>query len=454
MMFTIQEILDVTQGKLIQAGAVRKVRSVCIDSRKVKRGSLFVAIKGERFDGHDFVAQAVKQGAVAVVVSRGLSPKGDCPLIKVKDTVKALGQIAKAHRDRFDVPIIAITGSAGKTTTKEMIASVLQSQYKVLKNEGSYNNQIGVPLTLLKIKPFHQIVVVEIGTNQPGDIAELTSIVQPSIAIMTNIGESHLERLKSPEKVFQEKISLVKGLPKGATVIFNKDDAFLKKIPARFRQKTCLSFGMNKGADYQATDIVAGQKGRINFKVNARHAMQLPTPAFSNMYNALASISCGRLFNISYNIIYTHLKRFGGIKGRQKVACVKGFVVIDDTYNANPVSFRGALQLLDAFPATGRKILVCADMLELGQKAQVLHQEIGEVVAESSTDVVLTYGSLSFYTAQKIKKVNSRIEVCHFKTRSSLNKKLLKRCQPGDVVLIKGSHGMHMEKTVECLGNG
>ena len=452
-MFTIKEILKATDGQLIQGSLKRDARGVSIDSRQIKADDLFVAIKGENFDGHDFLNDVIAKSASAVVVSKVKKFKNsDVPVILVKDTIKALGQLAHMHRMRFDIPLIAITGSAGKTTTKEMVAAVLSRKYKVLKNVGTHNNHIGVPMTLFQLNSSHEAAVLECGTNQPGDIPWLGYVVQPTVAVLTNIGASHLEKLKNPSGVFREKITLAKHLSKTGTIIFNNDDAHLQRITRRNLLQRRLTFGLNNKADYQARDIRAAGHHCLNFCVGP-HRLTLPSLGRDNIYNALAATSCGRLLNVSYKDIAVSLKNFRFPKGRQVYQKIGSTWLIDDTYNANPVSMHSAIAVLHDFSTKGRRILICADMLELGKETERLHKKIGVLVGQSNIECLVTVGNYARLIARAVPQKNKKIEIHEFATQENLLGKLSRICQTGDVILVKGSRRMKMEKTIEFLTN-
>ena len=388
---------------------------------------------------------------MAVVVSKKKSwPNKKIPIIRVKKTTDALGHLARAHRDRFPIPVIALTGSAGKTTTKEMTAAILKTRFKVLKNMGTQNNHIGVPMTLLGLKKSHEIVVLELGTNRFGDIPWLTYVANPTVAILTNIGESHLELLKSPKDVFREKSALVGRMRAGGVVIINNDDRFLRKLPARYKQHKYITYGIVRKAHNRSSSIQLKNNG-VRFKVNQKNWINLSTPATANIYNALAAISCSRLFNVSYNNINRNINKNQSVQGRQQIRKMRGCWIIDDTYNANPVSVRSALQTLSSFQARGRKIFVCADMRELGIESRPLHCSVGRLAADSDVDLILTHGHFAKDIVQGAKKKKSHLAAFHCRTLDQLHKKLVSNCQAGDVILVKGSRGMHMERTVDFL---
>jgi len=353
--------------------------------------------------------------------------------------------VAGAYRAQFPIPVIAITGSAGKTSTKEMIAAVLGARYHVLKNKKTENNQFGVPLTIFKLKRSHDILVIELGTNRFGDIPWLAQIVRPNIAIFTNIAPAHLEGLKNISGVFREKFSLVKYMPADGLVIFNRDDAVLRKIEKIKMSQRKISFAIHADSDFRATHL-GTEKHRLKFKVREQ-PMELRTAAIHSVYNALAAISCGSLFRISYNDINLRLRRMRPAPGRFEMVRVGKTCLIDDTYNANPLSLRSAVETLHALPAGGKKILICADMRELGKHSQAIHEKLGRWIAGKNLDHVLTFGKDARYISLAFKENGASF----FMKREALHQRLKKVCHPGDTILIKGSRSMQMEKTIDYL---
>ncbi len=453
-MFSLKEILEATQGILIRSSLVSYsflIKGVSTDSRTIKPEELFIALRGRRFDGHDFVNEAIEKNASLIMVSqRNRFFKKGPPMIFVKDTTRALGGIARFHRDRFKIPVIAVTGSVGKTTTKELIAQTLSCRYKVLKNMATENNHIGVPSTLLKLNSSHHLAVVELGSNRFGDIRWLTHIAHPTIGVLTNIGESHLKFLKDLNGVFKEKSEIIKHLPASGTVMINADDPYLRKILRAKKRFNMVTYGIKESADYQASSITV-KDTRIEFQLNGRHSFSLNTPAAHNIYNALAAVACGRHFKISYAQIKKEINQASFPAGRQEIRRTNGLWVIDDTYNANPVSMRSAIETLSRFDTLGRKILVCADMLELGRKAPAHHASIGKLLAHSKVNALLTWGRFSRFMAQTARKENPTLEAHHCSTREELHQTLKRYCGSQDVVLVKGSRAMQMEKTVAFL---
>ncbi len=435
---------------MLQGSELKSVSGVSIDSRSLKSKDAFIAIKGDRFDGHRFIPQAVRKKVSAVVVSKdnGRVPKR-IPVVLVADTTKALGLLARYHRDRFAIPVIAITGSAGKTTTKEMVARVLEQRYRVLKNIATQNNHIGVPMTLLKLEKSHEAVVVELGTNHFGEIAWLTRIANPTIAVMTNIGESHLEFLGSLSGVFKEKLNIANAMKHRGTVVFNNDDSFLRRIPGKVVHHRLISFGINQKSRFRATGINF-KNSSLRFRIKTRKGFELNTPAKHNVYNALAAICCGDLLNVKPREMQKALRDFRFPKGRQQVQMVGKLRIIDDSYNANPMSLRSAIETLNNLDVVGRKVLVCADMLELGAQSKKLHRQIGDLVARSCVDMLITVGNLSKNINQAARKRKS-LEAHHHPTLASCCRRIKHYLKPKDTVLIKGSRAMKMDRLVETL---
>ncbi len=449
-MFKLNDIQIITNGRyLIEGNKSLRLKGVSIDSRTIKKGELFIAIIGEKQDGHDYLDAAIAKGAVAVLVSKAVKLKKEVPSIWVKDTTKALSDIASFHRDRFSVPIIAITGSSGKTTTKEMIATILSKKYKILKNYKSFNNQYGVPLTLLQLRKKHEVVILEVGTNRPGDIAALASIVKPTVVVFTNIGESHLALLKNKAGVFKEKFHLVEYMNKKGTIIFNKDDVYLSRINQKNISQKIVTFSIIEKSSYQARKIVR-QGLKVSFKIGS-YRFCLSSPAEHNIYNALAGICCGRLFQVPFKQIIKALACFKWTLGRQEIVKIKGLLVINDTYNANPLSMRSAIRTFSALPVKGRKFLVLADMLELGKKSKELHESIGQEIARLKVDVVLTTGLWARYINKALQKENRKIVNFYCSNLEDVHKLLKRDCHKGDAILIKGSRGMKMERAVQFL---
>lgn len=453
----ISEITKATNGVLFREGRVKIIRNICIDTRKIKRGDLFLAIKGDKFDGHDFVVEAVKKGASGIVISQSrlkpqlLSslPNDQATIISVVDTTIALGDIASYYRRKFSIPVIAITGSNGKTTTKEMLADILSSKYEILKNEGTENNHIGVPLTLLRLNRKHKAAIIEMGMNHLGEIRRLTGIASPNIGIITNIGPSHLQFLKNLETILQSKCELLENFTKKDLAVLNGDDGLLAQT-GQFSARKVL-FGIYNHSDFTASRIRYKKDGS-NFLVNSKYNFELSVPGQHNIYNALAGITVARELGLSYQRIAKALKAFKPPQRRLNIKNLKGIHLIDDCYNSNPVSMRCAISTLTNYALNRRKIVVSGDMLELGPFSPKFHKDIGRLIAKSGIDYLITVGVLSKHmSGAAVKEGMSRAQVLHFNRSLDAVKTLKSIIQPRDVVLIKGSRAMKMEEIINRL---
>jgi UDP-N-acetylmuramoyl-tripeptide--D-alanyl-D-alanine ligase len=450
-MFTILDIIKATGGELWRGDLKARVKAVSTDTRKVKKGDLFIAIKGEKFNGHDFINAAVKGGAVAVLVmDRDLKFEGKAAVIVVHDTVKALGRLARYHRQRFDIPVIAITGSAGKTTTKEFIAAILKRKFRVLYNAGTENNHIGVPMTLLKLRRTHQAAVLELGTNHFGEIGWLAENTLPTMAVFTNIGPSHLAGLGSPEGVLKEKRTLIDHLAKDGRIVLNADDPLLRTVLRKRLPQKIVTYAIEHLADIKAR-AVSGEKGQLCFTLESGAKFRLPAPVWGNVLNALAAIACGHLFRIGIPDMQAAIRSTKAAHGRQCFHFVGGVTVIDDTYNANPLSYQNALKTLSILPRKGKAYLLAADMLELGDRSDELHAEVGALAGPSGVDKVLTIGRFARAIGDNARAARPKIEARHFEKKEEILSVLRSEVRPGDIVLAKGSRGMHMEEVVNGL---
>ena len=456
-MFRVSELLKATGGRLINQGDTLNTKGISIDSRTIQPQEVFLAIKGSNFDGHDFITEAIKKGATCIIkeaASRKLLQRAgrqakEVVFIEVKDTTKALGDIACFQRKKsFAVPVIAVTGSNGKTTTKEMIAHLLAKKFKVLKNEGTKNNQIGLPLALLKLNNSYDAAVLEIGTNHFGEVGYLTRICLPNIGIITNIGPSHLEYLHNLAGVFREKYSLIENLEKPYIAILNADDDLLRrKVFARVGKSITLSFGVKHKSDFSASHI-RNISGKLEFRIHKKYRFTLKTLGYYNIYNALAAIAVSRLFGIAYSDLALRLATFDFPQGRLKFVKINQINFIDDTYNSNPLSLNLALEVLNNFKSTGRKVFVMGDMLELGSQQDKLHCRAGRLAA-GCCDIFITVGKLSRLAAKEAKAVHfdtKNIFTCA--TTAQARDILFRRISltKDDTVLVKGSRLMKMEE--------
>jgi len=464
--FTVDELVQATGGVPVRGDGGRIISGVCTDSRAMHVGSLFIPLVGDRFDGHDFLARAAQCGASCVLVAHSHSERERdvperCAVIQVADTLRALGDIARYHRLRFNVPLVAVTGSSGKTTTKEMICSILGRVMRVLKNRGNYNNLIGLPLTLLEMNIHYDGAVVEMGTNQRGEIARLTEIARPDVGVITNVGPAHLEGFGSLDVVAEEKGALFAGLTANGTAVVNAGDERVKGEARRW-SGALVVYGMDDiakdGAAYGVTarDIRAVPGGGISFRIvlgDEEHAVRLQTMGRHNVENALAAAAVCRALGCEAETIAGGLADFTGVPGRMAVVPLRnGVRVIDDSYNANPASLRASLDALADVAAEGQRFVVLGDMLELGEAAAERHEEAGRDIAASRVTVLFLEGEHAGHVAagaraagmpDKAITIPSDTGVFAATIRTSVRK--------GDWILVKGSRRMAMERYVEVL---
>ncbi len=451
--FTVQEIVRASQGALVVGDLAVAVSGISIDSRTLGVGEAFFAIRGHRLDGHDFVADAASRGASCLVVHSVPDPiPTGVPLVLVEDTTKALGWLAAAHRAKFQGPVVAITGSNGKTTTKEMIAAVLAIRWRVLKPESSFNNQWGLPLTLLRLGPEHEALVVEIGTNQPGEIAYLSGLTAPTVGVVTTIAAVHTEFLGSLDGVREEKAALVRALGAEGWAVLNADDPRVAGL-ARDTAARVITYGHASGAAVRAVGDAAETADGVRFTLEVggeRAPVSLAFVGRHNVTNALAAAATGTALGLAPGEIARGLESARPVKGRCVWRSAPGGVrILDDTYNANPASVKAALDA--AAHLGGRRLLVVlGDMLELGDIAETAHREVGRQVAAAGAAEFVGLGS-HMRRAVETARAEGLSEAHHTTTFEDTVAHLLKRVQPGDLVLVKGSRGMRMERVVDAL---
>ena len=449
-------------GGILHAGAYHKqteqeAAGVVLDSRKVEPGFVFVATKGERVDGHNFIDSVYAQGALGVICEKvPTEPKG--PFILVKDSFQALKDIAEAYRRTLQIPIVGITGSVGKTSTKEFVASVLEQKYNVLKTAGNYNNEVGLPLTVLRITKEHTAAVLEMGISEFGEMHRLSKIARPDICVITNIGQCHLENLHSRDGILQAKSEIFDYMSQQGAICLNGDD---DKLCTLTQVKGICPVFFGKGPECQVYADEIENKGlfgsccRIHTPQGEFEA-QIPLPGAHMIYNALAATAVGLQLGLTLAQIQAGIAAVKPVGGRSNLIICKNRTVIDDCYNASPSSMKGALELLST--ALSRKVAILGDMFELGSNEIALHEEIGRY-AYGKADVLLCVGRLSQYMYEAAKKQAESsseqnagmMELHYYATRDALESDLANILHDGDTVLVKASHGMALEHVVEFL---
>ena len=469
-LFTVEELREVISAKVLAgdgAGwAKHRIRRISLDTRSLQPGDLFLALRGDRFDGHDFVAAALSRGAIGAIVLdswdvSGLALKHGSKrtrpfVLGVSDSLHAYQQLAACHRCRFQIPVVAVTGSNGKTTTKEMVASVMAHRWKILKTEGNLNNRVGVPQTVLRLNDRHKGAVIEMGVDNLGQTARLCEIAQPTIGIITNIGPDHLEFFGTMEVSAQAKAELLDFLPPDGTAILNADDPYYDYLAARARCRV-VSFGFSSKAAVRAMDVKSdGRNGtifRLQLPGKVRHTIvQIRVQGEHNVTNALAAGAVGSILGLPGGVIAQGLSRFRPAAMRSQVRVNQGVKLIIDCYNANPASMKAAVQLLAQTGAKRKKIAVLGDMLELGPNAALMHEEVGEFLARQGIDQLVACGLLGRRIAKGAKRAgldqSHILEVPDARAAAIAAKRVV---QPGDVVLIKASRGMKLELVADAL---
>ena len=429
-------------GSVAPEFAERTFRGANFDTRRLQPGELFVAITGAR-DGHDFARGAMEKGAAAVLASKALDQ--DIPAIYVQDTVTALQSIAARYRESLPLKCIGITGSVGKTTTKEMIAAVLSTTFRTEKTAENFNNGLGLPVTVLGLAEDCEAAVLEMGMNHFGELSVLTRIAQPDIAVITNIGTMHIENLGSREGILQAKLEILEGLRPGGTAIFNGDDDMLQTVG-----REAVRFGLFEDCDVRAVEIQPGDEA-VRFTALAQgrsFPVELPVPGEHNVRNALAAIAVGLQLGVPVDRIQSGLAGFHNTGMRQKIYTLDGVTVIEDCYNAGPESMRAALAVLHGRKTQGRRIAVLGGMLELGAHAPQAHFEAGKAAAQAA-DLLFAYGENSEQYVAGAKGIPAK----QYQTYEDLAQELRQTLRPGDVLLVKGSRGMRMERVLELLKN-
>ncbi len=424
-----------------------EISSIAIDTRKIESGCLFICIIGENHDAHEFVGDAFKAGAAAVMVSEDIDVQG--PYVRVKDTSIALLSLAAYYRSMFEIPVVGITGSVGKTTAKEFTALALSAKYNTEKTKGNLNNNIGLPQTIFSITNETQAAVVEMGMNHFGEISNLSKTLKPNVGVITNIGVSHIENLGSREGILKAKLEILDGMPKGSSLVLNYDDELLKNVRATGYK--VYSFSVNSPSDFRAVNIKE-KEYTTSFDVvfNGReYGVVIPTVGIHNVYNALAAIAVAKILNVDIKEAAGELIKYEPVGMRQRLKRVAGISVIEDCYNASPDSMAAAIKTLSV-TGTGKKIAVLGDMLELGQHAKAAHSEVGVRAAEEKIDYLLALGENSKYMISSAKEAGMK-NAYYFENENDLENFLYETAKEGDSVLFKASRKLKFENIVESM---
>lgn len=450
----IKEVVEALRAKpLAQLHEDWITSGVSTDTRTVAKDDLFFALKGARFDAHDFLKEAFEKGARHFVVSDPkrvpAEVKKSANILVVQDTLQAYGDLAKFTRQKFRIPAVAVTGSSGKTTVKELTAHILSQRFKVLKNRGTENNLVGVPKTLLGLDPSHEVMVLEMGTNRPGEIDRLSSIIAPQIGVVTQIGRAHLEGLGSQEGIRKEKLSVLNHIERGGALITNGQDPLMGDVKSGVHR--ILPVGFLKETCALAAEQAWCRESGISFALSGE-IYESPLLGRHNTLNALFAIQTAFLLGLGPDEIRKGLSTFKPVAGRLSMREIEGIFFIDDTYNANPDSYKAAFETLKEFKLRERKGIVCGDMFELGPGSEKLHRELGALAAEMLFDFVIAAGpQMKFFAQEAVKRGLEPKRVHHVKDALAAGKLCREIVTAGDRVLVKGSRGMQMERIFDCF---
>ncbi|MCC3358079.1 UDP-N-acetylmuramoyl-tripeptide--D-alanyl-D-alanine ligase [Bacillus sp. REN16] len=426
------------------------IEGVSIDTRTISPGNLYIPIIGDTFNGHQFVNAAIENGAAAVLwESDQPNPPQQIPVIYVNDTLEALQTLAKSYRDELSIKVVGITGSNGKTTTKDMVTAVLSTTTSVQKTEGNLNNHIGLPLTILRLKEDTKVAVLEMGMSAFGEIELLTKVAGPDVAVITNIGESHMMDLGSREGIAKAKLEIVDGLSNEGLLIYHGDEPLLTKRVQSMNIQT-ITFGASKQNDLYPLNIIQKNEGTY-FSINEQEKKKfyLPVLGKHNVNNAMAAIAVARHFGLSWDQIESGLKQIKITNMRlELIEGINGIKLINDAYNASPLSMKAAISLVHDLETPGKKIVVLGDMLELGDKENEYHEEVGRFIQPDKVDYVFTYGALGEYIASGAMEHFPQERVDSYQDKQQLIEALRKLLSDGDILLVKGSRGMKLEEVI------
>ncbi|BCN31575.1 UDP-N-acetylmuramoyl-tripeptide--D-alanyl-D-alanine ligase [Anaeromicropila herbilytica] len=470
---SIKEILNAVNGTLLCGDETSTISSVSTNSKEIGKNALFVPIIGERVDAHQFIDGAFHEGAIATFTSRNIEVEKrnkEKAYILVEDTLKALQVLASHYRNKFKIPVIGITGSVGKTTTKEMISAALETKYNVLKTAGNMNSQVGLPLTIFRIEKEHDVAVIEMGMSEEGEMEKLAHIARPSIAVMTNIGVSHIAQLKTRENIRKEKLNIINEFGEDGTLYVNGDDDLLveiykAKLQNSFRidmnektknvlEKTSvIAFGIGEHASYCASEVTTKDE-QTSFNLayeDKKIEVILNVLGIHNVYNASVALAIAKHLGIDPEVAKEGLYKYQPIAMRGQIHEANGVKFIDDTYNASPDSMKSGIEVLVAIEEVNRRIAVLADVLELGEISYKCHYEVGEYIAKRPINMVVTIGKWAHAIKDAIDEKNPSIQTVSFENNTDAIAYLKENLQEKDVVLLKGSRGMKIDEIVKAF---
>ena len=447
MRVKVSDIAAAAEGKLLCGDENTVITSFITDSREAKAGAMFVPIRGERADGHSYIP-AVLEGPAAAAFTDHEIPLGEKPLVLVKDCREALQRAAAWYRDQFAIPIVGITGSVGKTTAKEMVAQALSAQFRVLKTAGNQNSQVGVPITVCGLRKDHTAAVVEMGVSMPGEMAHIAGVVKPTCAVMTNIGVSHIEFMKTRENILAEKARIADYLPPDGALFVNGDDDLLPTLKETMGSRV-VTFGLGPTCDWRAFGLNEADKGTFftcQSPAGERTELFVPAAGEHNVRNALCAMAVARYLGVPAGDVVRAISAYKAPAMRQQMVEANGLLIIDDSYNASPDSMRSAIDVLSTRPVTGKRAAVLADMLELGDYSQQGHYQVGQYAKERGVELLVAVGPLSREIAAGYGE-GAR----WFATNQEAAAFLRDALRPGDAVLVKGSRGMKTDEIVAAL---
>ena len=453
---SIKDIVKACNGRIIKTGSIENIENISTDSRKMKNNSLFIPLTGQNFDGHDFLKMAKDNGAIAVLYQQNIKINYETLqgiyIIEVDNTLDALQAISRYYRNLFDIPFIAVTGSTGKTSTKDMMASILSEKYNVLKNEGNFNNHIGLPLSIFNLEDNHEIGILEMGMSNFGEILELTEITRPHISVITNIGYSHIEYLGSKENIMKAKMECSKFLKADDYLLLNGDDEYLKTLKNKDSIYKKIFFGLSQDNDIYPKNLKnLGEKGfTFDVELDGReHSFTIKQQGIHNVYNALVGIWIGWYKGLNIDEINNGLINYTPSKMRMEIIKTNNITIVNDAYNASPDSMKAALSVIKDMNGN-RKIAVLGNMLELGQFSEKVHRNVGEHAVDK-IDILISIGDYAKWIAEEFKKYDNKKDVYTVNSNNEACDILNRILKEDDIVLLKGSRGMKLEEIAVYL---